>query len=291
MYAARKRLKTALITPEWGGQSIVSAEIYNWIGTPAISGTELAENLKRHVEAQKGDTLDIRFPATAVGLASMPDASLCITLSDGESISAKRLLVVTGSSRRKLEIPGAAQYDQKGLTYCASCDGPLFADKDVAVVGGGNAAFETALQLLAYCKSVTLMNRTDTFRADEITVEAARAHPKFKMIGNAELLAVEGTQFVTGLKYRDTHTQAEATLPVEGIFVEIGHIPNTAWLGGLAALDKTGQIVVDPRTQRSNDARIWAAGDCTDGLYRQNNIAVGDAIKALEDIYLSLRRL
>lgn len=289
VYAARKRLKTALIVPEWGGQSIVSVEIYNWIGTPRISGAELAENLKKHVEAQAGDTLDIRFPVKATNLADAGDA-LSIALSDGTTASAKRLLVVTGSSRRKLGVPGAAEFEQKGLTYCASCDGPLFAGKDVAVVGGGNAAFETALQLLAYCQSVTIINRTETFRADEITVEAARKHANFKTIVNAEIIAVEGARFVTGLRYRDTKTGAEQSLSVEGVFVEIGHIPNTEWLGGLVALDKVGQIITDPKTQRASHPRIWSAGDCTDGLYRQNNIAVGDAVKALEDIYVSLHR-
>ena len=160
IYAARKRLKTVFITAEWGGQSTVSTDIQNWIGTPAISGTELAANLRKHVEVYAGEWLTIISPAYAESLTPHDD-SVDITLKDKRTLNAKALLITTGANRRKLEVPGAAQYDQKGLTYCASCDGPLFADKDVAVIGGGNAGFETALQLLAYCKTVTLLNRSE----------------------------------------------------------------------------------------------------------------------------------
>ncbi len=304
VYAARKRLKTVMIVAEWGGQSIVSSEIYNWIGTPRISGAKLAESLKTHAEEYRGEYLDIRFPVRATALKNL-DTHVEVTLSSGEIISGKTLLVTTGSGRRKLDVPGAAEYDQKGLTYCATCDGPLFADKDVVVIGGGNAAFETALQLLAYCKTVTLMNRTALFRADEITIAAAQKHPHFRLLTNAVPTGVRGAQFVTSLSYKKTDTDEEAVLPVEGIFVEIGLIPNTSWLGTEIALTKGGHVIVDPKSQRAflaasadpaipgdplEVARVWAAGDCTDGLYHQNNIATGDAVKALEDIYLFLRR-
>ena len=207
-----------------------------------------------------------------------------ITCSDGKTHEARTLLVASGSNRRKLEIPGAAQYDQKGLTYCASCDGPLFADMDVAVIGGGNAAFETAMQLLAYCKSVTLFNRTDKFRADELTVEKVLQHPKIKALTNTALVAIEGEKFVTGIRYKDA-AGVESTLPVAGIFVEIGLVPNTDWIKDIVKVTPYNQIIVNPLTQRTSNPRIWAAGDCTDGKYHQNNIASGDAVKALEDIY------
>lgn len=289
IYAARKRLKTLLIVEDWGGQSAISSEIQNWIGTPAISGADLADALKKHTSAYAGEWLTIMSPARAAAVEAHDD-HIEVTLAKGDKLQAKTLLIATGASRRKLEVPGAAQYDQKGLTYCASCDGPLFADKDVAIIGGGNAAFETALQLLAYCKTVYLLNRTELFRADEISIAAAESHPNMRVIKNAEPTAVEGAQFVTGLKYRDMKTGAETLLPVEGIFVEIGLIPNTQWLGQAITLNQVGQVVVDSKTLRSSHPRIWAAGDCTDGLYHQNNIAAGDAVKALEDAYMFLRR-
>ena len=289
VYAARKRLKTLFITEEWGGQSVVSTDIQNWIGTTSISGADLAKNLKTHVESYMGTFLEIFSPASATQLAPSDD-KVTITLKDGSVKETRALLIASGARRRTLNIPGAKEYDQKGLTYCASCDGPLFADKDVAVIGGGNAGFETALQLLAYCKTVTLFNRTETFRADEITIAAAKAYPNMRIIKNATPLEVVGENFVTGLKWKDTKTSKEETLSVEGIFVEIGLLPNTEWIGDTLELNAVKQIKVDPRTQRTSHPRIWAAGDITDGLYHQNNIAAGDSVKALEDIYMALRR-
>jgi alkyl hydroperoxide reductase subunit F len=294
IYAARKRLKTLFVTNEWGGQSTVSTDIQNWVGTPTISGAELAKNLKTHVETHAGDVLTIVSPALATGL-EIKSELIEITTNKG-TFSGKALLVTSGAQRRKLEVPGAAEFDQKGLTYCASCDGPLFADKDVVVVGGGNAAFETALQLLAYCKTVTLLNRTETFRADEITVASVAAHANMRIIKNAVPTKVTGAQFVTGITYSAKGGSAsggkdeEILLPVEGIFVEIGLLPNTEWVADKLEKNQIGQIKVDPRTQKASHPMIWAAGDCTDGLYHQNNIAAGDAVKALEDIYMALRR-
>ena len=288
VYAARKRLKTIMVVEEWGGQSVVSADIQNWIGTPVISGTDLAKNFRTHVEQYSGEFLEIqRMRATALHAF---DDHVEVELNDGSRVSAHTALVATGANRRKLDVPGAAEFDQKGLTYCASCDGPLFADRDVVVIGGGNAAFETALQLLAYCKSVTLLNRADVFKADEITTSAALADTKMKAFHNAETLEVLGDTFVTGLRWKDVKTGEEHKLDVAGVFVEIGLLPNTAWLNSAIEKNKIGQIITDPRTQKTSAKRVWAAGDCTDALYHQNNIAAGDAVTALEDIYIFLRR-
>lgn len=294
VYAARKRLKTILVVHEWGGQSNVSSEIQNWIGTPAISGLQLAENLRKHVESYAGDSLSIIFPDKAVSL-KQDNEKVAVTLASGKQLEAYAVLLAPGAARRKLEIPGAEKYDQKGLTYCATCDGPLFEGKDVAVIGGGNAAFETASQLLAYCKTVTMLVRGGSFRADEITVRAVLEHPNMRVTKNAVPTEVIGNKFVTGIRWKDSSAMKEEVLPVEGIFVEIGLLPNTSWLKDTLVLNKIGQIVVDPRTQRADapggaGSRVWAAGDCTDGKYHQNNIASGDAIKALEDIYMTVRR-
>jgi len=289
VYAARKQLKTLLIVGEWGGQSNVSLDIHNWIGTPSISGADLAKALKTHAEKYVGEYLAIKSPATAAKLEATTD-KVTVTTDKGESFEGKSLLIASGSRRRKLEVPGAAEYDQKGLTYCASCDGPLFAGQAVAVVGGGNAGFESALQLLAYCPTVYLLSRSETLRADEISVAAAKANPNFKLLLNAIPTAVEGQQFVTALKYKDAGG-ADMKLDVGGIFIEIGLLPNTEWLGETVKLNAIKQVVTDPMTQRTSHPRIWAAGDCTDGLYHQNNIAAGDAVKALEDIYMALKRV
>ncbi len=293
VYAARKRLKTLMLVAEWGGQSIVSEEIFNWIGTPSISGSRLAESLKEHVLANaetatnKDSTLTVKSGEKAEKLEKNGEGFVVKTES-GAEFSARAILIATGSGRRKLEAKNADNLEHKGLTYCASCDGPLFSGMDVAVVGGGNAGFETAAQLLAYCSSVTLLNRGDTFRADEITVEKVLKNPKMKALKNVEILEVLGEKFVEGMKYRDSASGEEKELKVSGIFVEIGQIPNTDFAKGVVALDPIGRIKIDPKTQRTEAKGVWAAGDCTDVLYHQNNIAAGDAVRALEDIYLAL---
>ncbi|KKR70582.1 MAG: Alkyl hydroperoxide reductase [Candidatus Nomurabacteria bacterium GW2011_GWB1_40_7] len=287
IYAARKRLKTLFITSEWGGQSVVSEKIYNWIGTSSISGNELAKNFKEHVLANTGDSLEVK-EGEKVNTILKTGKEFSIKTESGKEFLTKTILIASGSGHRKLTAKNADKLEHKGLTYCATCDGPLFTDMDVAVIGGGNAAFETAAQLLAYCKSVTLLNRSDTFRADEITVEEVLKNPKMSAIKNVEILEILGDKFVDGLVYKDKNTGEEKILKVAGIFVEIGQIPNTNFVKELIPLDKIGRIEIDAWSQKTKVPGIWAAGDCTNVLYHQNNIAAGDAVRALEDIYLAM---
>lgn len=285
VYAARKRLKTIFITKDWNGQSTVSEGIENWIGEVKISGLDLSKRLETHLKAYVGEVLDVKEGEFATNLEKTP-GGFKITSNKGV-YEARTVLITTGSSRRKLDIPGAEEYDNKGLTYCATCDGPLYADQDVAVIGGGNAAFESAAQLLAYCRSVTLLARSD-FRADQITIDKISRNPKFKGVTNAVPKLVRGERFVTGLVYTDKNSGTDVSLAVTGIFVEIGSIPNTDFAKSVVKLDDRDHIIVDPKTQMASTPGVWAAGDCTDGLYHQNNIAAGDAVKAVEDLYLYL---
>ncbi|MES2315703.1 MAG: FAD-dependent oxidoreductase [Patescibacteria group bacterium] len=286
VYAARKRLKTLFITLEWGGQSVVSEQIFNWIGTNSLSGNELAENFKKHVEANVGESLEVKEGLKATSLTKAGE-NFKVQTDSGAEFESKTILIASGSGRRKLPALNADKFENKGLTYCASCDGPLFDGQDVAVIGGGNAGFESAAQLLAYCKSVTLLHRSDTFRADEITVEKVLKNPKMKAIKNIEILEVKGDKFVSGITYKDKDGTV-TELPVTGIFVEIGQIPNTDYVKGLVPLDELGRVKINPLNQKTGVPGIWAAGDCTDVLYHQNNIAAGDAVRALEDIYLAI---
>ncbi|MBY0537886.1 FAD-dependent oxidoreductase [Patescibacteria group bacterium] len=288
VYAARKRLHTLFITADWGGQSIVSEDIQNWIGAPSIPGSKLASDLRGHLESYAGDILTVLSGKTATNLQKLADGTFEATTSDGATHTAKAILIASGSGRRKLTIPGAAEYEHKGLTYCASCDGPLFSGQDVVVIGGGNAGFESAAQLLAYCKSVTLIHHSDTFKADAITVEKVLAHPNMRVIKNAEPIRIEGEKFVNSITYRNTEGE-EVTLPAAGIFVEIGMIPNTDYAKEAVTLDAYGRVEIDPWTQATTTPGIWAAGDCTNVKYHQNNIAAGDAVRALEDIYVHLK--
>lgn len=288
VYAARKQLKTLVIAEEFGGQSTVSDGIENWIGTVKITGLDLAKALKTHLEAYKGDVVQIKEGERVEKLEKI-DGGFQVTTKKGETHTASSVLIASGAGRRKLPIPGAAEYENKGVTYCASCDGPLYGGADVVVVGGGNAGFESALQLLAYAKSVTLINRTTEFKADPVTVQMARQHPNMTILAETIPVEVKGDKFVTGLVVRDTATNEERELPVAGVFVEIGVIPNTEFAKDVVELDSINRIITDPKNQHTNVEGIWAAGDCTDELYHQNNIAAGDAVKALEDIYLWLK--
>lgn len=288
VYAARKQLKTVLITEEIGGQSVVSDGIENWIGSPKIHGQELAKSFATHLDAVKSDIVELVLHERVESL-SKTDGGFLTKTKTGKEFTAKAVLIATGAGRRKLDILGADKFENKGVTYCASCDGPLFSGMDVAVIGGGNAGFETALQLLAYAKSVTLIHRHAEFKADPITVEKARAHPNMRILAHAEPTEILGDKFVSGLKYTDKDSGEIKELAVSGVFVEAGVIPNTGFVEGLVEFDAIKRVKVDPRNQRTNLDGIWAAGDCTDELYHQNNIAAGDGVKALEDIYIWLK--
>lgn len=286
VYASRKQLKTLFITKEWGGQSTVSPDIQNWIGSPSISGTELANSFKSHLETYAHDIVSITSNQHVTALKK-EDEGYSVTVENGDEHTARAVLIASGSKRRRLDVPGADEFEHKGVTYCASCDGPIFAGQDVVVVGGGNAGFETAAQLLAYAKSVTLLHRGPAYKADPVTVEKVLAHENMTGILNATPTEVVGDKFVSGLKY--TESGEEKELAVTGIFVEIGMIPNTDYVEGVVELDEYKRVVIDPWTQQTSTENVWAAGDCTNVRYHQNNISAGDAVKALEDIYVHLK--
>jgi alkyl hydroperoxide reductase subunit F len=286
VYAARKQLNTVVITKDWLGQSYVSEGIENWIGTIKISGLELAKSLENHAKHYGKNIIDFKDGEMCIDIKNLGNTFTITT--NKESYEAKTVLITSGSHRRKLDIKGASELEHKGLTYCASCDGPMYSDQDVAVIGGGNAAFESAAQLLAYCKSVTLLIRGTEFKADPGTVEKVLSNPKMRAIKNAVPKEVKGEKFVTSYVYTDSTTGKDIELPVTGIFVEIGSLPNTDYAKNILKLDQYNHVITDPRTQQTSTKGIWSAGDCTDGLYHQNNIAVGDAVKAIEDIYAYL---
>jgi alkyl hydroperoxide reductase subunit F len=289
VYAARKKLKTVVIAEEVGGQSTVSEGIENWIGTVKIPGVELGKSLKAHLDAYKKDVVTLEEGVRIETLEKNADGTFTAITKGGKSITAKAVLIASGAGRRKLPVPGADEFEHKGLTYCASCDGPLFAGMDTVVVGGGNAGFESALQLLAYAKSVALINRSADFKADPITVEQVKNNPKTTIYLETDPVEVKGDKFVTGLVVKNRVTNEQTELSVAGIFVEIGVIPSTDFAKDIVQVDALNRIVTDPKNQHTSVEGIWAAGDCTDELYHQNNIAAGDAVKALEDIYVWLK--
>ena len=282
VYAARKKIKTLLIAKEFGGQSMVSADVQNWIGTKSISGFELAQMLEGHVRAQE----DIEVLSDElVTTISSDTAKFVVGTEGGKQFESKTLLLTSGSRRRKLGIPGEKEFDGRGVVYCSTCDAPIFKGKEVAVIGGGNAGLEAARDLLPYASKIYLLHRGDTLKGDPLTQEKITADSKVSVILNAQTKEIFGTAFVEGIRYIDSVSGEQRELKLDGIFVEIGSLPNSDFVKNLAALNERGEVIVDHKTQRASLLGVWAAGDVTDVLYKQNNISAGDAVKAVLNIY------
>jgi len=288
VYAARKKINMLLITDGFGGQSVVSAGIENWIGVKLISGYDLAKNLEDHVRAQENiDIIDddsvVAVQKTGVGFS--------LATKNGKTFETKYILLASGSHRKKLGIPGEKEFDGKGVAYCSTCDAPIFKDKVVAVVGGGNSALESVIDLLPYASKIYLFVRSGIIKGDQITQEKIKTHPNVEVLFNAVPQEILGKDFVTGLRYKNMENGEIKDVALDGVFVEIGLTPNSDFMKGLVNLDDYGAVIVDHKTQATSNPGIWAVGDVADGLYKQNNISVGDAIKAALNIYDHLKKI
>ncbi len=293
VYAARKKIKTVLITDTFGGQSLVSNEIGNWIGDVQISGFDLAERLEKHLKSHPDIEIDEGDLVAEVlrGTGGAPEAApFTVKTKNGKTFETKTILLTCGSSRRKLGVPGEKEYEGHGVVYCSTCDAPLFNGKDIVVVGGGNSALEGVADSIPYAKSITLMVRSNVLRGDPVTQDEIKANPKVKTLFQSEVQEVFGDgKMVQGVRYLDKASNEIKTLPVQGVFIEIGSVPNCELVRNMVAIDAMNEIVVDHKTQKTSVPGIWAAGDVTDVLYKQNNISVGDAVKAVLNIYDYLR--
>lgn len=182
-------------------------------------------------------------------------------------------------------------YDGKGVVFCSTCDAPIFKGKTVAIVGGGNAGLEAAVDSIPYASKIYMVIRSEVLKGDAVTQEKVKNHPKVTMLYNAVSTEVVGNgKTVTGLKYKDAKSGEDKEIAVDGVFVEIGSLPNSEFVKGLVELNPIGEIVTDPKTQQSSQPGIWAAGDVSDVLYKQNNISAGDAVKAILNIYEYLHK-
>ncbi len=287
IYAARKKIKVALITETFGGQSLVSADVRNWIGTKSISGFDLAQNLESHLRDQAG--IDI-IDSERVSKIQKIENGFSIQTESGKDFETKYILTTAGSRRKRLNVPGEDKHEGKGIAYCSICDAPLFGDMVTAVIGGGNAGLEAVVDLQPYAKKIYLLVRGDEAKGDAVTLDKIKKDPKFELIPNAQTLEVLGEEKVSGIKYKDLKSGEEKVLPVEGIFVEVGILPNSEMFADLVERDKAGDIIVDHKTQKTSCPGVWAAGDVTDVLYKQNNISAGDAIKAVLNIYDEIKK-
>lgn len=283
VYAARKKIRSAIVAEEFGGQSLVSADVQNWIGTLSISGYDLAENLKKHLLAHK-EGIDILEGEAAAEVQKLPDGTFKVILKNGKELTTKYIFVASGSRRRRLNVPGEDKFEGKGVVYCSICDAPLFKDKTVAVVGAGNAGLEAVVDLIPYAKKIYLIARS-TPRGDAVTLEKVKSHPNVEILENVVTEEVRGEDFVSGIVLKDQTSGEKKEIPLDGVFVEIGAVPNSEFVKQIVTLNERGEIVVDHKTQQSSCPGIWAAGDVSDVLYKQNNISAGDAVKAVLNVY------
>ncbi len=289
VYAARKKLRTLIIAEEFGGKSIVSAGIQNWLGEISISGIELAAKLENHVRAQAG--VDVVTAGKAAGIKTTACGRFEIVMEDGGSHGGRSLIVATGARKRYLNVPGEKEFAGKGVAYCSTCDAPFFQDLDVAVVGGGNAALETAMDLTTYARRIFLLLRSEILRGDPVTQEKVMSSSKVQVIPHTRIAEIKGDKAVSGVVYRDKRENIDNALDVQGVFIAIGSIPNSEFLNGMVATNHAGEIVIDCKTARTSVPGIFAAGDVTDDPFKQNNIAAGDGVKAALSAYNYLRDL
>jgi len=282
VYAGRKRLHTLVITNSFGGQSVVSNDIQNWIGTTSISGFDLAQSLEKHLRAQSD--IQIEEGEEVEKIEKKEDGTF-VVLTKSKRFETKTVLVASGSGRKKLNVPGEKEFEGKGVFYCSICDAPLFGEKIVAVIGGGNSALEAVVDLMKYASKIYLLHHGAELKGDPITQEKIKSLSKVEIIYQAETKEIKGDGVVTEIVFMDLKTKEEKTISIDGVFVEIGAVPNSTFVSGLLEVDKYGAIVVDARTQATTCMGIWAAGDVTDIPYKQNNISVGDAVKAILNIH------
>jgi len=276
IYAARKGIRTGVAAERFGGQVLDTMAIENFISVPYTEGPKLAAALEQHVKDYSVDVMNLQRAEKLV-----PGKDLIeVQLANGASLKAKTVILSTGARWRQMNVPGEDQYRNKGVAYCPHCDGPLFKGKRVAVIGGGNSGVEAAIDLAGIVKHVTLVEFDSQLRADEVLQRKLRSLPNVRIIVSAQTTEVLGDgSKVTGLVYKDRAGGDTHRIELEGVFVQIGLLPNTEWLKGTLALSARGEIEVDAHG-RTSVPGVFAAGDATTVPYKQIVIAMGEGSKA-----------
>ncbi|MBU1026292.1 MAG: FAD-dependent oxidoreductase, partial [Candidatus Margulisbacteria bacterium] len=272
VYAARKRMDFTVISLDIGGQAAWSGDIENYTGYQYITGPELAQKFKEHLDKYE---FDLREGVSVKKVEKQSDGFKVI-LSEGEALLTKTLVIASGKKPSLLGVPGEGKYKNKGLAYCATCDGPLFAGKNVAVIGGGNSALDAALQMTKIAAKVYLININKELAGDKIMREKVQTAKNVEILNETKTLEVLGDKFVNAVKV-ETKGQARE-IPVSGIFVEIGLVPNTSFID-FVNKNEQQEIMINCKAETSDPA-VFAAGDVTDVPEKQIIIAAGDGAKA-----------
>ena len=279
VYAARKGIRTGILAERFGGQVLDTMAIENFISVPHTEGPKFAAALEHHVRDYGVDIINLQR-ATGILPASTPGGLITVQLASGAALRTKSLILAPGARWRQMNVPGEDEYRNKGVAYCPHCDGPLFKGKRVAVIGGGNSGVEAAIDLAGIVAHVTLIEFDAQLRADAVLQRKLASLPNATVITSALSTEVHGNgEKVTGLTYKDRASEAVHRLDLDGIFVQIGLVPNTEWLKGALALSPRGEIEIDARGETSLPG-VFAAGDATTVPYKQIIIAAGDGAKA-----------
>ena len=279
VYAARKGIRTGVAAERFGGQVNDTLAIENYISVLETDGPKFAAALEAHTRAYDVDIMNLQR-AEALVPAEQPGGLTQVRLANGGTLKAKTVILSTGARWRNVNVPGEQAYKNKGVAYCPHCDGPLFKGKRVSVIGGGNSGVEAAIDLAGIVEHVTLVEFADQLKADAVLVNKLRSLPNVAIHTNAQTTEITGAEGkVNGLKYKDRVSGEEHTVALEGVFVQIGLVPNTEWLRGTVELSKFGEIIVDAKGA-TNVPGVFAAGDATTVPFKQIVIAAGDGAKA-----------
>ncbi len=274
IYAARKGIRTGIVAERFGGQVMDTMGIENFIATKYTEGPKLAAQLEEHVKEYDVDIMNLQT-AKSVRKNEMVE----VELENGAVLKTKALIVATGARWRNVNVPGEKEYKNKGVAYCPHCDGPLFKGKDVAVIGGGNSGIEAAIDLAGVVRHVTVLEFMPELKADAVLQERLYSLPNVTVHKNVQTKEITGTDLVNGISFIDRETQKETHIPLDGVFVQIGLVPNTEFVGDLVERSKFGEIIVDGHGA-TNVKGVFAAGDCTNSVYKQIIIAMGSGANA-----------
>jgi len=274
IYAARKGIRTGIVAERFGGQVLDTLSIENFISVKETEGPKLAVALEEHVKQYNVDIMNLQR-ATRLEKKDLIE----VELENGAVLKSKTVILATGARWRNVNVPGEAEFKNKGVAYCPHCDGPLFAGKDVAVIGGGNSGVEAAIDLAGIVNHVTVIEYNEALKADEVLQKRLHSLPNVTVLTRAQTKEITGTDKVNGLTYVDLNSGEEKHIELAGVFVQIGLVPNTEWLEGTLERSRFGEIIVDKRGATTIPG-VFAAGDCSDSAYKQIIIAMGSGATA-----------